>query len=83
MKNMILCNKIMSTLIPHVIPADNRHFDMGVCWCGDINIVRQVLCANFIYNSGKTRCIFNKMENGYCDATTPGYDNVLKYNKGG
>jgi len=60
---------------------DHRDYETGMCLCKyPFNLVKQALCANFLYNSDTTRCVFNKF-NGTCDATTSGYDNVIYFDE--
>jgi len=61
--------------------TDLRDYEEGMCFCGaPFNLVKQALCANFLYNSNTTHCVFCKSD-GTCDATTPGYDNVVYFDE--
>ena len=81
----VITDKIMRIATP-VTPPDFRNFEERlVCQCKvSGNLVKQYQCANFLYNTHSTRCVFNKIGNGFldfvCDVTSESYDCVVYFN---
>lgn len=79
----IITTKIMKAYIPYVMEPDFRSYGAAMVCCREANnFARQILCANYIPNSSKTRCVFNKIGLEYvCDVSSESYDNIVHYNK--